>query len=40
MKKLHDVQTHFLGFVLNGMKNQDMGKYYYGYSTYYSKEKA
>lgn len=40
MKKLHDVQTHFLGFVLNGMNNQDMGKYYYGYSTYYSKEKA
>jgi capsular exopolysaccharide synthesis family protein len=38
MKKLHDVQAHFLGFVLNGMNNQDMGKYYYGYSTYYSKE--
>ena len=29
MKKLHDVRTHFLGFVLNGMKSQDMGKYYY-----------
>jgi len=40
MKKLRDVQTRFLGFVLNGMKNQDMGKYYYGYSTYYTKDKA
>ena len=38
MKKLHDVQTRFLGFVLNGMKSQDMGKYYYGYSTYYAKD--
>ncbi|MCP4295761.1 MAG: polysaccharide biosynthesis tyrosine autokinase [Proteobacteria bacterium] len=40
MKKLHDVQTHFLGFVLNGMKTQDMGNYYYGYSTYYAKDEA
>lgn len=40
MKKLHDVQTRFLGFVLNGMKSRDMGDYYYGYSTYYSKDKA
>ena len=38
MKKLHDVRTHFLGFVLNGMRNQDMGKYYYGYSSYYKKD--
>ncbi len=37
MKKLHDVKTRFLGFVLNGMKSQDVGKYYYGYSTYYAK---
>ncbi len=40
MKKMHDVQTHFLGFVLNGMKKQDMGKYYYGYSNYYAKEEG
>jgi capsular exopolysaccharide synthesis family protein len=40
MKKLHDVQTRFLGFVLNGTKNQDMGKHYYGYSTYYAKDKV
>ncbi len=39
MKKLHDVQTRFLGFVLNGMK-QDMGKYYYGYSSYYAKDEG
>ncbi|MFT5701701.1 MAG: succinoglycan biosynthesis transport protein ExoP [Desulforhopalus sp.] len=38
MKKLHDVRTHFLGFVLNGMKSRDMGKYYYGYSSYYKKD--
>ncbi|MFN2355838.1 MAG: lipopolysaccharide biosynthesis, partial [Desulfopila sp.] len=38
MKKLHDVQTRFLGFVLNGMKSRDMGEYYYGYTTYYSKD--
>ena len=38
MKKLHDVRTHFLGFILNGMRNQDMGKYYYGYSSYYKKD--
>lgn len=38
MKKLHDVRTRFLGFVLNGVKSQDMGKYYYGYSSYYKKD--
>lgn len=40
MKKLHDVQTRFLGFVLNGMKSQDIGRYYYGYSSYYSKDNS
>ncbi|MFT5726117.1 MAG: succinoglycan biosynthesis transport protein ExoP [Desulforhopalus sp.] len=40
MKKLHDVRTRFLGFVLNGMKSQDMGKYYYGYSSYYKKDNS
>ncbi|WP_136805363.1 GumC family protein [Desulfosediminicola flagellatus] len=38
MKKLHDVKANFLGFVLNGMKSHDASNYYYGYSTYYSKE--
>lgn len=38
MKKLSDVRTRFLGFILNGMKNQDIGKYYYGYSSYYKKD--
>jgi polysaccharide biosynthesis transport protein len=38
MKKLSDVRTRFLGFVLNGMKSQDMGKYYYGYSSYYKRD--
>ena len=38
MKKLHDVRTRFLGFILNRMKSQDMGKYYYGYSSYYKKD--
>ena len=40
MKKLHDVQTRFLGFVINGMKSQDMGKYYYGYNSYYAKDEG
>ncbi|PHR26299.1 MAG: hypothetical protein COA36_12525 [Desulfotalea sp.] len=40
MKKLNDVRAHLLGFVLNGVKSQDMGKYYYGYSTYYDKDMA
>lgn len=39
MKKLRDVNTRFLGFVLNGMKDKDVGRYnYYGYSSYYAKE--
>jgi succinoglycan biosynthesis transport protein ExoP len=38
MKKLSDVRTRFLGFVLNGMKSQDLGKSYYGYSSYYKKD--
>lgn len=38
MKKLTDIRARFLGFVLNGMKSRDMGKYYYGYSSYYKKE--
>ena len=38
MKKLRDVQTRFLGFVLNGVKTQEMGNSYYGYSSYYAKD--
>ncbi len=38
MKKLRDVQAHFLGFVLNGMKERQAGDgYYSGYNTYYAK---
>jgi capsular exopolysaccharide synthesis family protein len=39
MRKLRDVHARFLGFVLNGMKEKDSGKYYYyGYSSYYASE--
>lgn len=38
LKKLHDVNGRILGFVLNGLKQQDTGKHYYGYSTYYAKD--
>ncbi len=40
MKKLRDVKANFLGFVLNGMKSSDAGKYYYyGYTADYAKNK-
>lgn len=38
MRKLYDVNTRFLGFILNGIKKQNIGKDYYGYSSYYQKE--
>jgi len=39
LKKLKDVQCHFLGFVLNGMgKQHSAGGYYYGYTAYYAKD--
>ncbi|MDP3480492.1 MAG: polysaccharide biosynthesis tyrosine autokinase [Desulfoprunum sp.] len=38
LKKLRDVNGRVLGFVLNGLKQQDTGKHYYGYSTYYAKD--
>lgn len=38
LKKLRDVNGRILGFVLNGLKQQDTGKHYYGYSTYYAKD--
>ena len=38
LKKLRDVNGRVLGFVLNGLKQQDTGKHYYGYNTYYAKD--
>ena len=39
LKKLKDVQCHFLGFVLNGMsKNHSAAGNYYGYTAYYAKD--
>ncbi len=41
LKKLKDVQCHFLGFVLNGLsKSHAAGAYYSGYATYYAKDKV
>jgi capsular exopolysaccharide synthesis family protein len=41
MKKMSDVNTNFLGFVLNGMSKSDSsGGYYAGYNTYYAKDDA
>ncbi len=38
MRKLQGVQAKVLGFVLNGMKGVDTGRYYYGYSNYYARD--
>lgn len=39
LKKFRDVNTRFLGFVLNGMKHNEGRKYYYyGYNSYYAKD--
>ncbi len=39
LKKLKDVQCHFLGFVLNAQtKSHSAGAYYYGYTAYYAKD--
>ncbi len=38
LKKLRDVNGRVLGFVLNGLRQQDTGKHSYGYSTYYAKD--
>ncbi len=39
LKKLKDVQCHFLGFVLNGLnKSHSAGSYYSGYTAYYAKD--
>ena len=40
LKKLKDVQCHFLGFVLNGLnKSHAPSAYYSGYSAYYANDK-
>lgn len=39
LKKLKDMQCHFLGFVLNGLnKSHGAGAYYSGYTAYYVKD--
>ncbi|MBU1564279.1 MAG: polysaccharide biosynthesis tyrosine autokinase [Proteobacteria bacterium] len=39
LKKLKDVQCHFLGFVLNGLPpSHAKGAYYSGYTAYYAKD--
>lgn len=39
LKKLKDMQCHFLGFVLNAQtKSHAAGAYYYGYTAYYAKD--
>ena len=39
LKKLRDVQCHFLGFVLNGLsKSSAGGSYYAGYNRYYAND--
>lgn len=38
LKKLRNINGRVLGFVLNGLKQQDAGKHSYGYSTYYAKD--
>lgn len=39
LKKLRDVQCPLLGCVLNGQKKSQAGSYYYGYKTYYAKDR-
>ncbi|MGB5232419.1 MAG: polysaccharide biosynthesis tyrosine autokinase [Desulfoprunum sp.] len=38
LKKLGDINSRVLGFVLNGIKQQDAGKHYYGYHSYYARD--
>ena len=39
IRKLKEVKAHILGFVLNGVKGDQRGNYYYGYGSYYAKDK-
>jgi len=38
IRKLKEVNAHILGFVLNGVKGDQRGNYYYGYGAYYAKD--
>jgi Mrp family chromosome partitioning ATPase len=38
IRKLQEVKAHILGFVLNGVKGNERGNYYYGYGSYYAKD--
>jgi len=38
LKKLGDINSRVLGFVLNGIKQRDAGKHYYGYHSYYARD--
>ena len=38
IRKLQEVKAHILGFVLNGVKGDQRGNYYYGYGSYYAKD--
>ena len=38
IRKLQEVKAHILGFVLNGVKGNQRGNYYYGYGSYYAKD--
>jgi len=38
IRKLQEVNAPILGFVLNGVKGNQRGNYYYGYGSYYAKD--
>jgi capsular exopolysaccharide synthesis family protein len=38
LKKLRAINSRILGFVLNGIRHQDSGRHYYGYSSYYARD--
>ena len=38
IRKMKEVKAHILGFVLNGVKGDQKGNYYYGYGSYYAKD--
>jgi capsular exopolysaccharide synthesis family protein len=38
LKKLRAINSRILGFVLNGIREQDSGRHYYGYSSYYARD--
>lgn len=38
LKKLRAINSRILGFVLNGLKERDSGRHYYGYSSYYARD--